>query len=164
MKRLFIVRHGKAVHPEGQPDFERGLTNRGVADSQALGEWTIKVRELGAPLWVSPATRTQTTAHHLCAAWDEPVEHIRTEPNAYLASDRAWLSWINGWPDDHQSGWIVGHNPGLSELVERLTDQPTWLPTCGMAEVELDVDAWGEVFAGTGRLRGLFTPKSVMRP
>ena len=33
-----------------------------------------------------------------------------------------------------------------------------------MAEVELDVDAWGEVFAGTGRLRGLFTPKSVMRP
>ena len=57
-----------------------------------------------------------------------------------------------------------GHNPGLSELVERLTEQPIWLPTCGLAEIELHVDSWSEAFAGTGRLRGLFTPKSAMRP
>ena len=51
-----------------------------------------------------------------------------------------------------------GHNPGLSELVERLTEQPVWLPTCGMAEVELQIDRWDAAFAGVGRLRGLFTP------
>jgi hypothetical protein len=28
----------------------------------------------------------------------------------------------------------------------------------------LHVDYWSEAFAGTGRLRGLFTPKSAMRP
>ncbi|HAT47302.1 MAG TPA: histidine phosphatase family protein, partial [Flavobacteriales bacterium] len=72
--------------------------------------------------------------------------------------------WINNWPDQYESGWIVGHNPGLSELVERLTDQNMWLPTCGLAEISLEVNSWTEVFAGTGRLRGLFTPKSAMRP
>lgn len=86
------------------------------------------------------------------------------EPEAYLASDRAWLRWVNEWDDQAESGWLVGHNPGLSELVDRLTDQTIWLPTSGMAEIELHVHSWAEVFAGTGRLRGLFTPKSHLLP
>ena len=164
MKRLFIVRHGKADSFGGTPDIERQLTNRGRSDATSLGHWTKEVRELGSPLLVSPAVRTRTTANLLCQTWEESVDNMTIDSNAYLASDRAWLSWINDWDDTWSSGWVVGHNPGLSELVERLTDQPLWLPTCGLAEVELQVDSWAEAFAGTGRLRGLFTPKSAMLP
>ena len=33
-----------------------------------------------------------------------------------------------------------------------------------MAEVELQIDQWDAAFAGVGRLRGLFTPKSSLCP
>ena len=164
MKRLFIVRHGKAQPQGGGSDFDRPLSAQGEADAHALGQWTAEAREPGAPLCVSPALRTSSTAQCLVDVWEEPSSHIQFEEQAYLASDRAWLGWINAWSDAHDNGWIVGHNPGLSELVERLTDQPIWLPTCGLAEITLHVDAWAEAFAGTGRLRGLFTPKSAMKP
>ena len=87
--------------------------------------------------------RTTSTAQCLVDVWGEPSSHIQFEEQAYLASDRAWLGWINAWPDAHDTGWIVGHNPGLSELVERLTDQPIWLPTSGLAEITLHVDGLG---------------------
>ncbi len=164
MKRLFIVRHGKTMPQENGSDFERVLSDRGTADARALGQWTFNVRLHGHPILVSPAKRTHSTAQHLCQVWGESEEHLQIEEQAYLAPDRAWLEWINDWPDQYESGWIVGHNPGLSELVERLTDQNMWLPTCGLAEISLEVNSWTEVFAGTGRLRGLFTPKSAMRP
>lgn len=164
MKRLFIVRHGKAEPQNGGRDMDRPLATRGLQDAKNLGEWTSAVREPGTPLLTSPANRTTQTAQCLCTSWKEPEGNIQVEPHAYLASDRAWLGWINGFDDAHSSAWVVGHNPGLSELVERLTEQPIWLPTCGLAEIELHVDSWSEAFAGTGRLRGLFTPKSAMRP
>lgn len=162
MKRLFVLRHGKSEPGSGMSDAARALTALGVEDALKLGIWTKETRQAGTPLWVSPATRTQQTAKKLCESWSETEDAIHLQPDAYLASDRAWLSWIGQWPNDAASGWIVGHNPGVSDLVERLTDQPVWLPTCGLAEIELHVESWDEVFAGTGRLRGLITPKSMM--
>lgn len=164
MKRLFVVRHGKAVPYGSCPDVERVLTPRGEDDATALGKWTLEAREAGTPFLVSPAARTRQTATLICTEWGESHSSVHIQEDAYLASDRAWLNWINAWEDRHEAGWIVGHNPGLSELVERLTEQPVWLPTCGLAEIELQVDSWAEAFAGTGRLRGLFTPKSFLCP
>ena len=162
MKRLFVLRHGKAEPGSGMPDAARALTDRGEDDARKLGNWTKETRIAGTPLWVSPATRTHQTAKKLCESWSETEDAIHLQPDAYLASDRAWLSWIGQWSNNAASGWIVGHNPGVSDLVERLTDQPVWLPTCGLAEIELHVESWDEIFAGTGRLRGLITPKSML--
>lgn len=164
MKRLFIVRHGKAAAHGLTADIERPLTSRGVEDVSALGDKTTKVRTAGDPLCCSPASRTHQTAQILCNQWHEDARAITLEADAYLASDRAWLNWINAWNNDFDSGWIVGHNPGLSDLVARLCDQHIWLPTSGLAEIELLVDHWSEAFAGTGRLRGLLTPKSQLSP
>ena len=110
------------------------------------------------------AVRTPQTTALLREAWQADETAITVLEEGYLASDRAWLGWINALDNHHEQVWIVGHNPGLSELVERLTEQPVWLPTCGMAEVELQIDQWDAAFAGVGRLRGLFTPKSSLCP
>jgi|TARA_B100001564_G_scaffold83680_1_gene67497 phosphohistidine phosphatase len=112
----------------------------------------------------SPAIRTTQTTSILREVWGAEETAITVLEDGYLASDRAWLGWINALSDEHEQAWIVGHNPGLSELVERLTEQPLWLPTCGMAEIELQIEQWDAAFAGVGRLRGLFTPKSSLCP
>lgn len=164
MKRLFVVRHGKAEakHPNG--DFHRALAPRGQGDAEALGQWSHRAHVLGSPVLTSPAVRTTQTASILRQVWGAEEKIITVLEDGYLASDRAWLGWINALSDVHDQAWIVGHNPGLSELVERLTEQPLWLPTCGMAEIELQIAQWDAAFAGVGRLRGLFTPKSSMCP
>ena len=161
MKRLFVIRHGKAVPHGTCADIDRGLQPRGIADVEALGRHAIKARKPGAPWLVSGAQRTKETAELLRKAWNAHPDEMTLEPDAYLASDRAWLQWINAWSDDHDTGWIVGHNPGVSDLVARLTDQHIWLPTSGMAEIELHIDGWAEAFAGLGRLRSMHTPKSL---
>ena len=164
MKRLFVVRHGKAEakHPDG--DFYRALAPRGQRDAESLGKWSQSAHVLGSPVLTSAAVRTTQTTALLREAWQADETAITVLEEGYLASDRAWLGWINALDNRHEQVWIVGHNPGLSELVERLTEQPVWLPTCGMAEVELQIDQWDAAFAGVGRLRGLFTPKSSLCP
>lgn len=164
MKRLFVVRHGKAEakHPDG--DFQRALSPRGARDAESLGQWSRGAHVLGSPVLTSAAVRTTQTTALLREAWQADETAITVLEEGYLASDRAWLGWINALDNLHDQAWIVGHNPGLSELVERLTEQPVWLPTCGMAEVELQIDHWDAAFAGVGRLRGLFTPKSSLCP
>ena len=40
---------------------------------------------------------------------------------------------------------IVGHNPGLEELVEMLTGEMHIMPTCSLAHVKLHVDSWVDI-------------------
>ena len=87
MKRLFIVRHGKAQPQGGGSDFDRPLSAQGEADAHALGQWTAEARQPRAPLCVSPALRTSSTAQCLVDVWEEPSSHIQFEEQAYLASD-----------------------------------------------------------------------------
>ena len=119
MKRLFVVRHGKAEakHPDG--DFNRALAPRGQRDAESLGQWSQSAHVLGSPVLTSAAVRTTQTTALLREAWQADETAITVLEEGYLASDRAWLGWINALDNLHDQAWIVGHNPGLSELVER---------------------------------------------
>ena len=66
---------------------------------------------------------------------------------------------MHGRTTHSDTGWIVGHNPGLSDLVERLTEQPIWLPTCGLAEIELHIDGWARPLPAPDGCAGLITPQ-----
>jgi phosphohistidine phosphatase len=57
---------------------------------------------------------------------------------------------------------LVGHNPGLEELLEGLTGSYTPLSTAALAQVELPIAAWNEV-AGKpqGRLVQLWQPREL---
>ena len=50
---------------------------------------------------------------------------------------------------------IFGHNPGLSEFAQQLTDDATLgeLPTCAVYSVEFEIDKWPEARFGAGAQR-----------
>lgn len=159
MKTLFILRHGKAEpeSPSGS-DFDRALAPRGLDDA-ARAAMELKGRlPRHAPGAISAARRTQETAGAVRDALD--WELTGAWMDGYLAPAGLWLDAVNGWQDECDAGLIVGHNPGLSDLVSGLTDAPVWLPTAGLAEVTFEVDRWAEVSRGCGILRGIWTPKS----
>ena len=47
--------------------------------------------------------------------------------------------------DDNVRVLIVGHNPGLEELVEVLTGEMHLMPTCSLAYLKLRVDKWSAI-------------------
>ena len=58
---------------------------------------------------------------------------------------------------------IVGHNPGLEELVEILTGESHVMPTCSLAYVKLDVQNWLEIDYNTkGRLVRIWQPRDLL--
>jgi phosphohistidine phosphatase len=57
---------------------------------------------------------------------------------------------------------VVGHNPGLEELLEALTGLHEHLPTATLARVDLSIRRWAEVrTAAPGQLVHLWRLKEL---
>jgi len=76
----------------------------------------------------------------------------------YDASLDELLSVVAGLPETARTGLLVGHNPGLEELVEHLVGEPVRLPTSALALVDVRGPWSGVVGHGSGRLRASGRP------
>ena len=56
---------------------------------------------------------------------------------------------------------LVGHNPGMEELLSLLTGEGRAMPTAALACVALDVEKWSKVREGAGHLEWLVRPKEL---
>jgi phosphohistidine phosphatase len=79
------------------------------------------------------------------------------EDRVYAASGRQLLEVVQGLPDDEGTVALVGHNPGLEELVALLTGEWVPMPTSALALVELS-GPWAAAGAGSGTLRASGRP------
>lgn len=119
MQTLILMRHAKAVRAhEADSDEARGLTGRGRREAAAAGA-AIEDAGLKPTLaLVSTAKRTRETAEHglqnfaLETRFEDALYHAHLEGiwDAFSASDA-------------ESVVIVGHNPGIGELVSKLVHQ-----------------------------------------
>jgi phosphohistidine phosphatase len=119
MRTLILLRHAKAVRPqEADSDEARGLTGRGRREAALAGAAIEDAGLKPALALVSTAERTRETAEHglqnfaLETRFEEALYHAGPEGlwDAFAASDA-------------ESVVIVGHNPGIGELVTRLVHQ-----------------------------------------
>ena len=157
MKRLFLLRHAKAEMDSADgSDFGRSLNPKGRGDSERIGRET---RELGLHfdlVLASPARRVVETVESvgdLAASFD---------PRLYNASIEQLLGAVREVGDDADCLLMVGHNPGIGQLAAQLTASAIDdFPTAALAEIELEVDKWSEVEAGSGRLVRFITPKDL---
>jgi phosphohistidine phosphatase len=69
----------------------------------------------------------------------------------YLASATRWMKYIESIDEKNTSVMLVGHNPGLTELVNICGYSLDNLPTCGVV-----------VFRYEGAHRGNFEPKKCV--
>jgi phosphohistidine phosphatase len=121
MKRLILMRHGKAERSNPGGDVERGLTERGALDAALMGR--LLVDESLAPdlALVSAARRTQETWRAASQAF--PTAKSITLRSLYHASADQILFEIEAHADEAETLMIVGHNPGLHELTIGLLRQ-----------------------------------------
>ena len=84
----------------------------------------------------SPATRAGST-WDLVAAQLSTVPAVRVDDRVYAASLDDLLAVLAELPEDAATAVLVGHNPGLEELVEHLTGEPVRMPTSAVAVVDV---------------------------
>lgn len=92
----------------------------------------------------STAARAQATAALLIegAGWDISIS---LRESLYLASPHEIITELATTPEAIHTIAVVGHNPGVSELVATLTDSQEPMVTCAVAELELDIDTWSQL-------------------
>ena len=145
MKKLLILRHAKSswANP-GQDDWHRPLNERGLEDAPRVGQWLRERSMLPDLIITSDAVRARTTAQVVAKAIGHGHE-IVMEPGLYLAKPQAVIDLLAALESDARTVMIVGHNPGLEELVLQLTGDHVGLVTAAIVEVELTIDRWSEL-------------------
>jgi phosphohistidine phosphatase len=159
MKRaLVVVRHAKSDWATGGPDHERPLNERGRRDAPVLGRWLRENLEDGIGLVVcSTATRARQTWRLAADAFD-PAPPARFEERVYGAEPAALMSVIDELDDDVTTAALVGHNPGLSELVRLVTGDAVELKTSAVAVLAW-AGPWADVWVRRGSLVAHATPR-----
>jgi phosphohistidine phosphatase len=81
----------------------------------------------------------------------------------YLATPADIVAMLRTVADTNaETVMIVGHNPGLEELVAKLTGEPTDFPTAALAHIALPIERWRDLKLSTrGTLSDLWRPKEL---
>lgn len=140
-------------------DHDRPLNDRGKRDAPHVGN-VLHQRSLVPEIIIaSTAKRARKTAKLVAANCGFSHELLLTR-NLYLAGPQAYVEQLRGVADNVGRAMVVGHNPGLEQLVHALTGQTETLPTAALAVVQLPIESWSDLTGGQqGVLEDLWRPK-----
>lgn len=112
-----LLRHAKADRPDGLPDQDRPLTDRGHADAAAAGAWILASGHVPDLVLCSPARRTRQTWHSVAIALGGAGSpSVRYERDLYDGDADDALHLIAAAAKEAQSILLIGHNPTISQL------------------------------------------------
>lgn len=166
-RELLILRHAKSDWgADASSDFERPLAKRGKKDAPRVGEWLYREGLVPDLVISSPAQRARQTTEKVCKSMDYKKKKIKWEKEIYEADVTDLLQVLKSCPADARTILLVGHNPGLEDLVLYLAgdevEEPAdgkLLPTAAMARLEMP-DKWDSLDLGCAQLIAITRPRS----
>ena len=166
-RRLIVIRHAKA-EPYAATDHDRALTERGLREATAAGEYLAGQGFVPDHAVVSSALRTVATWERVAqeCGWTLEPELDRS---VYAGSADVVLDKLRTAPEDASTVLLVGHNPAVSYLVHDLDDgngdpdatnaMLRGYPPAAVAVLEIDVP-WADLGPATGRVVDFHTAAS----
>jgi len=153
------MRHAKSSWKTGLPDASRPLNARGRRDAPRMAQALDRRGLRPDHVLCSDAERTRETLAWLEDAWGADVEQT-VLARLYHAGVGDLLDTIADAPDV-PTLMVLGHNPGLEDLVEHLCGEPTPMPTAAVA-----VLAWPNerTWRDVGTVAGRATLTTHLRP
>lgn len=166
-RELLILRHGKSDWSTGDEDYYRPLKERGLRNAGQVGSWLARQGTLPDLVVTSPATRALTTARLACDAMGNGSLAIREDRRIYAGGVRDLLEVLGACPQEARRVLLVGHNPGLEDLLRWLAgaDIPVpgdgkLLPTAALARLSMP-DDWTQLPSACARLDGVTRPAAL---
>jgi phosphohistidine phosphatase len=174
MKTLGLFRHAKSDWNDARlRDFDRPLNARGRTGAGLMG---VHIRDYGVKwrrILASPAVRVAQTIE-LAGEAAGQTPPLAWDRRIYLASSPTLIELLR--EADGESGGpdtilMVGHNPGLEDLIFDLVPDDgnsplrdtveDKFPTAAFAVLELEIEAWREIEDGCARLVHLMRPRDL---
>lgn len=152
MKRLVLIRHAKSSwkHPE-LADVDRPLNRRGRQDAPLMGGRLLRRALSPDRIVSSPAVRARQTAEAIASQLALAAHQLVFRPEIYHAEPNDLMALIQGFDQGWQTVFLVGHNPGLTELGNLLAGQQIEnLPTCALLVIDFDCGSWDRIGPGGG--------------
>lgn len=170
-KKLIILRHAKSGWDDPVArDFDRPLNARGEKAARIMGTWMARNKIAPNYVIASPAVRVVQTIDTLVTGYGSRIE-AQWERRIYLASSATLMDVLREVDTAHQTVLIVGHNPGLEDLVLDLVPEgedpefrdlvETKFPTAAIAELNLAITDWSALDRNQGRLERFTRPRDL---
>ena len=166
-RRLVLLRHAKSDWPEDVADHDRPLAARGRRDAPLVGRWLAAAGDLPDAVICSTARRARETWDLASAALAEAspaAPDVRYEPRVYEATVLGLLMLVRELSDEHRVVAIVGHNPGIAELVVGLAapppQPPASFPTAAVAVLGVP-GSWSNAGPAEARLLAFAVPADM---
>jgi len=169
VKTLTLLRHAKSGAGDlGMRDFDRPLNAKGARAAEAVGRYMRGERLRFDHVLASPAMRVTETLDHVVRGYGETLAP-HWDRRVYLASAGALLELIHALPEEAGCALIVGHNPGLEDLVLALVPDLGGLryaveekfPTASLAELRFDAALWDGVRPGAAKIARFVRPRDL---
>ncbi|MET7480468.1 histidine phosphatase family protein [Streptomyces sp. NPDC005648] len=167
LRRLVVLRHAKSAWPPGVPDHERPLAPRGLRDAPEAGRALAENDCLPDLALCSTAVRARQTWELAAAQWGTPPP-VRRDPRLYAADVPDLLAAVHEVSPEVETLLLVGHNPGLEDLVlelagdsldDTLDEVRTKFPTSAIAVLAWHGTTWRRLVPGTALLTSVIVPR-----
>jgi phosphohistidine phosphatase len=171
MKTLTLLRHAKSGWNDPVArDFDRPLNAKGRRAALRIGAYLRDQHLSFDHVVASPAARVVETLEQVAEgsgtainpAWDKRI---------YLASAMSLLDVLQESDDAYDSILLVGHNPGLEDLVLLLVPDDMGgdareqveekFPTASIAQISFPVDHWEDIRSNSGAIARFVRPRDL---
>lgn len=162
-KQLVLIRHAKSDWSDvNLSDFDRPLNKRGHQNAPEMAKRLLIKNLIPQQIVSSPALRAISTSEYFAKEFGISTTDIIKEPKIYDALPLTLFDIINDFDDHYDFTALVGHNPGLTSLLNLYCDTTIQnIPTCGIALIHFPFDSWKMLSRGTGNLLHFDYPKNT---
>ncbi|TNE55645.1 MAG: hypothetical protein EP338_02405 [Bacteroidetes bacterium] len=152
---LHLLRHAKTKQAVfGERDFDRQLLPKGLRQLDDLQKHLPDMDLVN--VHCSSSKRTRQSFELLAAS--RKFKSVCFQDELYLASGRELLAYLN-----EQGGsepiLLIGHNNGISDLAEMLTESYQAMKTCAYLCLDVPLDSWEMLSSGTATIRRSYRPE-----
>lgn len=163
-RELMLLRHGKSDWSVFAGDYDRPLTKRGKRGAKLVGRWLRESDAVPDYIVTSPAERARTTARRVAKHMGFNADSIVKDQRIYGAGVSDLLAVLSDCPDAANRVMLVGHNPGLADMVQYLSCEEVLMPVDGKL-IPTATLAWFVLTCSWGELKDRCAAlRSITRP
>lgn len=161
MKTLYLLRHAKSSWADAtMSDFDRPLNERGKGAAETIGNY-LKANNITPELILcSTALRTRETLAIVTKAAELNTE-VRYDQRIYEASSTRLAEVISQTENERNVVMLIGHNPGMEEMLLSLTGERQGMSTATLAKIVFDTMSWTTAVNSRGALEWIVSPREL---
>ncbi len=149
MKKLTLIRHGKASQDYNFKDFDRPLLPSGIENTLVIANNYLPTIIHNATVWSSASRRTSETAIAFTQVCNIDVSLINFRVDLYTFESRELERIILTCYNEIENLIIFGHNSAITDFVNKFGDiYIDNVPTSGLVVLQFETNDWQTISNG----------------